>query len=87
MTIILFILLLAHSVLIARLYKKVDVILTGVQQGNINRKWKGWWKIKPEDHKKIALDNRTAGELAKEYGCSRSHISQIKRNYYANIKN
>jgi len=72
---------LANSVAIYLLFKRTNIVLTGIQQGNVNRKWKGYWKIKPEDHKKIFMDKRSCTQIAKEYGCSPSHISQIKRNY------
>lgn len=59
--------------------------MTGVQQGNINRKWRGYWKIHPDQHEKIALDHRKADVIAQEYNVARSYISRIKRDY--RIKN
>lgn len=61
--------------------KQLKKVFTGIQQGDTNRKWKGYWKIKPEDHQAIYQDPRTCSEIAKDYNVSPSHISQIKRNY------
>lgn len=57
------------------------VLFISPQMGNLSRKWKGYWKVKPEDHDKIFRDPRTCAEIAKDYNVSLSHISQIKRNY------
>jgi len=70
------------EVRIQRLTDQIDHLLfVEPQQGNLSRKWKGYWKIKPEDHQAIYLDPRTCSEIAKDYNVSPSHISQIKRNY------
>ena len=50
-------------------------------KGN-TRYFRGWWKINPTDYEKIALDQRTHEEIAKEYNVSRSRIGSIKRDYY-----
>lgn len=55
--------------------------MTGVQQGDINRKWKGWWKIHPDQHEGIALDPRPSQELAILWKVSPSYIARIKRDY------
>lgn len=46
------------------------------------RYFRGWWKVNPNDYEKIAIDNRTHEEIAKEYNVSRSRIGTIKRDYY-----
>lgn len=50
-------------------------------KGN-NRLYRGFWKINPNDYEKIALDNRTQVEIAREYGISRSRVGQIQRDYF-----
>lgn len=65
--------------------KQLKKVFTGIQQGDTNRKWKGYWKIKPEDHQAIYEDPRTCSVIAKDYNVSPSHISQIKRNYKTKI--
>lgn len=70
------------EVRIQKLTDQIDHLLyVEPQQGNLSRKWKGYWKIKPEDHQAIYQDPRTCSEIAKDYNVSPSHISQIKRNY------
>jgi hypothetical protein len=59
--------------------------MAGIQQGDTNRRWRGWWKIHPDKHQKIALDPRKDEEIALEYKVARSYISRIKRDY--KIKN
>lgn len=71
---------------IQRLTDQIDHLLyVEPQQGNLSRKWKGYWKIKPEDHQAIYEDPRTCSVIAKDYNVSPSHISQIKRNYKTKI--
>ena len=72
---------------IQRLTDQIDHLLyVDPQQGNLSRKWKGYCKIKPEDHKTIFEDLRSCAEIAKDYNVSTSHISHIKRNYKDKIK-
>lgn len=67
---------------VQKLTEQIDHLLyVEPQQGNLSRKWKGYWKIKPEDHESIANDPRTCAAIAKDYNVSPSHISQIKRNF------
>lgn len=56
------------------------------RKGNMNRKWRDWYKINPEDHKKIALDPRPASKIAVEYNVSTSRISAIKSRYFEKQK-
>ena len=51
-------------------------------KGN-KRYFRGWWKVNPNDYEKIALDNRTHEQIAKEYNVSRSRIGAIKKDYYS----
>lgn len=79
----LFVIILVASNLIYTYFltKKVNKIFTGIQKGDENRKWRGYWKIHPDDRIAIANDPRTCEEIAKAYNVSRSYISQIKRDY------
>lgn len=51
-------------------------------KGN-KRYFRGWWKVNPNDYEKIALDNRTHEQIAKDYNVSRSRIGAIKKDYYS----
>jgi hypothetical protein len=79
-TILLAIWCLVLSLKLRELTKEVDRLLyLEPQQGNLSRKWKGYWKIRPDEKLKIVNDPRTCEVIAKEYGVSTSYISQIKR--------
>lgn len=57
-------------------------IFIELAKGN-KRLWRGYWKVNPNDYEKIALDNRTHEQIAKEYNVSRSRIGAIKKDYYS----
>ncbi len=66
---------------ILKLQREMKLVLTGVQKGDANRKWKGYWKVHPNDYENIGLDPRPAHIIAKDYNCSLSWINKIKRDY------